>query len=332
NRVSRLASNGFDNNAFSNPRALFTRNQFGYSAGGRIVKNKLFFFNSTEWTRVRSSSSVTRLVPSAQLIAASSPRTQSIFAGQALAATPTGVSFSVAQVCAGLGLGAGAFCSLPGGTSALTEVRQTIPQGAGGGDPQNTYQTSTRIDWNVSNNTQVYGRYAIEKQGFFQGSNSDSPFEGFNTGSNTFNQNAILNITHTFTPDFVSQTKLVYNRLNQLQPLGDRPVQPTYYFRNNVVSTFNSTPIALPGYLPFSPGLAIPFGGPQNVGQVYEDLNYITGKHALRFGGTYVYIQDNRTFGAFQNAVAAFGTTSYTVGFNNFVDGNLRRFQVAVDP
>jgi hypothetical protein len=249
-----------------------------------------------------------------------------------VAATPTGVSFSVAQVCAGLGLGAGAFCSLPGATPALLEVRQSLPTDAGGGSPQNTYQTSTRMDWNLSNNTQIYGRYAIEKQLFFEGSNGDSPWAGFNTGVDTFNQNAILNLTHTFSPDFVSQTKLVYNRLNQVQPLSTAPVQPTFFFRNNVVSTFNGTSIALPGYLPFSPGSAIPFGGPQNVGQAYEDLSYTAGKHTLRFGGTYVYIQDNRTFGAYQNAVAAFGTTSYTVGFNNFVAGNLRRLQVAVDP
>src|SRR2546430_10050710 len=52
NRISRFASNGFDNNARGNPKSLFARNQFGYSLGGPIKKNKLFFFNSTEWIRV----------------------------------------------------------------------------------------------------------------------------------------------------------------------------------------------------------------------------------------------------------------------------------------
>lgn len=332
NRVSRLASAGFDINARGNPKPLFVRNQFGYSVGGPIVKEKLFFFNSTEWTRVRSSTTVDRLVPAAELINASDARTRAIFAGSTLAATPTGTFFTVAQVCAGLGLGGGAFCSLPGTTPALREVRQTIPTDAGGGDPQNTYQTSTRIDWNWTNKTQIYGRYAIESQNFFVGSNANSPYAGFNTGSNTFNQNAQVNVTHTFSPSFVSQTKLVYNRYNQQQPLAGAPVQPTYFFRNNVVATFSGRRIALPGYLPFSPGSAIPFGGPQNVAQVYEDLSKTSGKHTFRFGGTYVYMQDNRAFGAYQNAVAAFGTTSYTTGFNNFVAGNLRRLQVAIDP
>ncbi|HEV2708432.1 MAG TPA: TonB-dependent receptor [Pyrinomonadaceae bacterium] len=332
NRVSRLASNDFDNNARGLPKDVFTRNQFGYSLGGRIVRDKLFFFNSTEWTRVRSIGNVVNFVPTNQLVAASNARTQAIFAGSTLAATPTGRVLTVAEVVAARGLGGGAFASLPGNLPALQEVRYTVPVDVGAGAPQNTYQTTTRIDWNISSNTQLYGRYAIEKQLFFEGSNAFSPFAGFNTGAENFNQNALINLTHTFTPNFVSQTKLVYNRLNNVQPLGDAPVSPTYYFRTNVVANVLGTNIALPGYLPFSPGSAIPFGGPQNVGQVYEDLNYTTGKHTLRFGGTYVYIQDNRTFGAYQNAVAGFGTTSYTAGFNNFVLGNLQSFQVAVNP
>ena len=332
NRISRLASNDFDNNARGLPKDLFVRNQFGYAVGGPIKKDNLFFFNSTEWTRVRSSTNLVRWVMAPELIAASNPRTQAIFANQTLAARPTGRIATVGQVCAGLGLGGGAFCSLAASTPALREVQQTVPATAGAGDPQNTYQTTTRIDWNLSNKTQIYGRYAIEKSLFFEGSVGNSPFAGFNTGADTFNQNALLNLTHSFTPTLTSQTKLVYNRLNQTQPLSSAPVQPTFYLRANLVSTFQGTRIALPGYLPFSPGSAIPFGGPQNVGQVYEDLNWTRGSHTFRFGGTYIYQQDNRTFGAFQNAVANFGSSSNTLAFNNFVSGNLRSFQVAINP
>src|SRR5713226_3093753 len=333
NRISRFASNGFNNNAQGLPKGLFARNQFGYSLGGPIKKNKLFFFSSTEWTRVRSQANQVFLVPASQLIAASNSRTQAIFTGQSLTGTPTGRVFTVAQVCANLGLSpTGAFCTLAGNTPALAEIRRSIPTDAGGGVPQNTYSTSNRIDWNFSSKTQIYGRYAIESLDRAIGSNGNSPWAGFDTGSSDFNQNAIINATHTFSPTFVSQTKLIFNRLNDNQPLGAKAVQPTYYFRNNTTSQAFGESIALPGYLPFSPGSAIPFGGPQNEGEVTEDLSLTRGKHTFRFGGQYVYIQDNRAFGAYENAVAAFGTSSYNTGFNNFVLGNLRRLQVAIDP
>ena len=71
---------------------------------------------------------------------------------------------------------------------------------------------------------------------------------------------------------------------------------------DEAVTSLNGIRIAFPGYLPFSPGSAIPFGGPQKLYQFYEDMNYVSGKHDIRFGGSYVRINDNRTFGAYENS------------------------------
>src|SRR5207237_6087232 len=79
NRLSALASNTFDNNANGIPKSVFTRNQFGFSAGGPVIKNKLFFFENTEWTRVRSSATHQAWVPDAAFIASTSAATKAFF-------------------------------------------------------------------------------------------------------------------------------------------------------------------------------------------------------------------------------------------------------------
>jgi len=85
NRLSAYTSNDYDSNANGVPKARYARNQFGYSFGGPIVKNKLFFFSTTEWTRVRSAANILQAIIDPQLIAAS----DGVAAGGAVAVAAT---------------------------------------------------------------------------------------------------------------------------------------------------------------------------------------------------------------------------------------------------
>ena len=344
NRISKLASNGFDNNAFGVPRAVFTRNQFGYSIGGPIMKNKLFFFSNTEWIRIRSGGSRIAWVPTANFIAAANVNTRNFFTPYTVqgAAGPT---VSAATVLAAFG-GAAQFTptfNSPGANAFLTfatanpnaavfqQVTYSSPRDVGGGTPENEYQTVNRIDWNISSKTQLYGRYALQSQVVADGTNGFSPYAGFSTGSTAFNQNFLLNLTRTISSNFISQTKLAFNRLNGGQPLGAQPLVPTLYMNGGRTVNLQGVSIAMPGYLPFSPGNAIPFSGAQNVYQLNQDMSYTSGKHSWRFGGQIVHMRDNKTFGAYSYAVEALGNTNGE-SLSNFLTGNLASFSVAIDP
>jgi len=325
NRLSRLASNGFANNATGVPRGVFTRNQFGYSFGGRIIKDKLLFFNSSEWTRVRSQGELLAFVPTSQLINLSAAATRDFFSGYTLAARPTGRIRTASE----LGI-----TGVPGNTPAFQEVAYSVPTDLGGGFPQNDLSTVTRVDWILSDKTQIYGRYALQDNITLPGTGANSPYQGFNTGTTAYNQNFLTSLTHTFSPKFVSATKLAFNRVNTGNPLGDQPPGPTLYMNETfAVNVDQNTPVnvAFPGYLPFNPGSAIPANGPSNQLQIYQDLNYLTGRHQFRFGGQFFNIQQNRTFGAFLNSVQTLGNNNVQA-FNNLVAGQLVKFQGAVDP
>jgi len=339
NRVAALASNGFDNNAQGNEKGGFTRNQFGYALGGPIKRDKLHFFSSTEWTRIRSSAPTITVVPTPQLIAASNAATQAFFVPYKLARPINGTIYTVNDIVKSLPPDAngnppaalGRFLTLPGNLPAFGEARFSVPIDQGAGDPQNTYQTVARVDWNLSEKTQIYGRYALDSQKRFPGTVNFSPYEGFDTGQTDLNNNLLISATRIFTPNLVSQSKFTYNRLNNLQPLGSQPVGPTLYLTGTANTQLVSQLLSFPGYSQFTPGNAIPFGGPQNIGQLTEDISWNKGKHQFRFGGQYIYIQDNRAFGAYQNATEQLGG-SIASGLNNFVEGKLLSFQAAVFP
>ncbi len=336
NRISDLASNDYDSNSNGIPRQHFTRNQFGYAFGGPIKKNKLFFFSSTEWTRVRSAANAITLVMDPAFLAASAPNSQAFFAGQQLrpglkvlqTESATDAGFAIDPVTqpnlAAYGPNAPIF----------DKVSYSVPSDSGGGAPQNTYSTMNRVDYHLSDSTQMFFRYALFSQNEFAGFINSSPYAGYDTGQTDFNNNFMYSLTHVWGPRVVTDTKLLFNRLNETQPLSSaQPVQPTLYFNPAIPVGVNGDLISLPGYVQTSPGLAIPFGGPQNVTELSHSVSWNKGAHDLRFGGQYVYTRDNRTFGAYENAVEALnGKGGTPASLENLLTGTAGWFQVVVDP
>ena len=358
NRVSALAANTEQNNAnrwqaYQDGTCVtgqacdvgkfgFTRNQFGYSIGGPIVKNKLFFFSGTEWTRVRSNGAQAADIidPAFLALPQVSPRTGAFFSQFAKSLTPGVSTLSFVN----WGQATNGVCPPPLACSAPfgEAISYNVPSDSGGGAPQNTYSTVDRVDWNVSDRTTIYGRYALYSEDQLPGSWTSSPYAGYNTGQTFFNQGVNINLTHVFTPSLVSSTKLNYNRLNNLQPLSTNPVGPTLYTTGTGVPTLPGTSGSLifPGYNAYTPGNAVPFGGPQNLYQIYEDLSWTKGRHQFKFGGAYLQTRDNRVFGAYENPIEPLGTSfagnssysNYTSALFNLVNGNIYTFQGAVYP
>ncbi|HTK96106.1 MAG TPA: carboxypeptidase regulatory-like domain-containing protein, partial [Terriglobales bacterium] len=278
-RGAGLSSNTYDNNAAMSDAIFngdctgvndptcpgrkpnFVRNQFGYSVGGPILKDKLFFFSSTEWIRVRSMGLNKAWVVDPAWIgnclnfadAAACNRVQGYFGAHG-ALKPDAQVFGTHTVTTATG------------DVDYLGVQYPLATDSGGGFPENEYQSLARVDFNWTDKTQMYWRYSLQSQDFFSGANSDSPYLGFDTPIDNFNNNFLWNVTHIWGPNVVSQSKFVFNRLNNTQPLNGPPV-PNLYMKANSLQYYGNYAVAMPGYLPYNPGAAIPFSGPQNLYQ-----------------------------------------------------------------
>jgi len=355
-RYSKLSSNSWQDNALGNKRPVFTRNQFGYSVGGPVLpslKDKLFFFNSTEWTRIRSAGNITRTIVTPAFLALTNAATQTFYStfgtrksgvnivdSQSRSTLSGGVAGASGDPCGAIldpvtllptPFYAACDAAVPFSTLIFDRIQYNVPVDAGGGDPVNEFQTVGRVDYNWNSKTTVYARYALQKQDFLAGVVSNSPYEGFDTGATTMNNSILVSLLRNWTPRMSSQSKIVFNRLNQLQPLSGAP-SPTLYWKEGSAQVIGGRLTSHPGFLPVSPGSGIPFGGPQNLGQLYQDLTYTKGSHQLRWGGSYVYIRDNRTFGAYQTPTAALSVSNLPQAMVNFVNGQLARYSSAIDP
>jgi hypothetical protein len=325
NRLSAYTSNTVTNAQEGLPKGAYTRNQFGFAVGGPILKNKLFFFGSTEWTRVRSSAISTAAVPTPQFLSLAAANTAAFFS-----AYSGGKNFNFTNTYTAGQLG---IAGIPASIPAFGTVAYTAPVNAGGSVPQNTYNIVGRFDYNVSDRTLVFFRYANYNEIDESGAAFASPYNQYNVASSALSTAYLLSATHIFNPYLSESTKLSFSRFNA--PLAYNTAlqnTPTLIVFPNAQLPGTSTFIQLPGFYDFNPAVGgLPFGGPQNTTQINQDLTLQKGKHSMQFGGQILYIQANNAFGAYAQASEQVGTTR-SAGLNGLVTGDLFQFQAAVNP
>jgi hypothetical protein len=333
NRLSAYTANTFGNAVTGAPKGHYTRNQFGYDVGGPILKDKLFFFQSTEWLRVRSNAVLQAWTPTPQFLSLTSPNVQSYF--NAFGNTPFNFASTVTQAQIVNQVGSnpgGAFTTIPAGTPVLGLVNFAAPSDAGGGLPTNTYRIMGRLDFNLNSSTQMFFRYALENIGNFIGGDFSSPYPQYNVGDSQYNNSGLYSLNHSFGPTLYSSSKISFSRLNFNNTYDLASQNVPELLMTGAPTTVNGIPIQLPGlFAQFAGAGGLPFGGPENVLQLLQDFSWTKGKHTVRFGGLYDYQQINQAFGAFAQALQQLGTDSPTA-FDHLVNGNLALFQVAVNP
>ena len=324
-RNERLdARNFFDNVSAGIPKSKLRLNQFGGSFGGRIIKDKLFFFGSYEGYRVRAGINNVELVPSL----GSGTNADLSAPGAVVPGTTTLVSNNIKPYLAGF-RGAGIIV-----TDGIAGTGLDIGQ-LQGTETTNEDAFFGRVDYNYNDTNRFYVRY-------FRDKGNDLLPEGVSgrvTQIQARPENAAFSYQAVISPVFLNDFRIGLNRATT----AINGIAPTVNGIDFSAITINvsGTTANLPGNTiagqGASAGISVPGGlvransATNGRGQPYkpyslsfiDNVSYTLGNHNIKVGGEIrrLSLKTDRL-----------GGTTYTFSsFNNFLAGNLQQVQYLGD-
>ena len=307
----------------------FQQNQFGFAVGGRVIKNKLFFFGDYQGMRVHEASTSILTEPTAAMRSGnfsgypaviynptsynSATNTRQPFPGNIIPASQLDpIAQNLLQIL-----------PLPtlSGTSNNFRVNSLAARSQNQFDIRGDYVLSerdslfARATYGTANisfpQTPVLINGQINPLAFAQGSNTAGSLKNNKAPSG---QETIQEI-HQFSPNVTNQAALGYTRF----ALNVSPIDETYNLATKLgLQGANTGPnsgamasLSISGGSGFSAS-NMPEVVPQNTWQVNDTVSYVRGAHSLRFGFSVIH----NGFGFFQLGAPS-GSLSFTGTYTN---------------
>ena len=299
-RNDKFDANDFFNNRAGRKKPPFRQNQFGATFGGRIIKDKTFFFMDYQGGRIRQAQSYLSTVPSLKMRGgdfsewnrpiydALNPNTT--FPGNLIPASrrdPAAVNI-ISQIYPS--------SNTAGQVSASTG--QTINNFIyNPSQKRDDDQGDIKVDQNISNNNHLFGRYSYQRTERFLpatlpiAGDAGTTF-GAGTGLVTA-QSVAINDTHSFSPHLLNEFRFGISRFN-------------IYLTSIDFGTSLAQKVGIPGIVISDTTTAmsqINFagGGFRNVGangnqplitaldtfQYFDNVTLIEGSHIIKAGGSF---------------------------------------------
>jgi hypothetical protein len=341
NAVTKSGSNDFHGDLFEfvrngvfNARDFFApkrdtlkRNQFGGVLGGRIIRDKLFFFGGYQRTTQKSDpNSLTAFVPTANMLAGdftavTSPACQ---AGKQITLNPAqgfvGNKISPALL-----------------NPVALNIAKTMPVSA---DPcgRTIYGFNAgldedifvaRIDYQKSEKNTIFGRYSaghLINESTFDGHN---PLSINNYGVHDLNYVIALGDTYLITSNLVNSLRVAGSRTNVVK--GPDAYKSLTDFGSNYTpiggSVINMTVSGVGGGFAIGSTASVP--GEAHTGpniSITDDINWVKGSHQMTFGGNIYKRIMNYWSGVNAVGSSTFNGTVTGLALGDFLLGNAVSF------
>ncbi len=314
-RNSILDANTFQLNQQNTAKPFHNEHQFGGTVGGPFLKHNAFFFFSYEGYRQVLPAAVVTTVPTADQFPgadgsvnltnylAGIGRTKGIYDPLTTACVP-----SATASCPNYGRTQFADNTIP--ANRISPIGVNImklfpaPNRAGyinnyvfnGKDRYRYNMPLTRVDYNLSDNTRLYGVFAYWSGSEYRNGNGlVGPAINGNINNVRSNITQVLDLTHTFSPRVVGDIRLSYDRFYQIQPDGTVRTGINPLTAGDLGLTMPQLPTTKADFAPEIglgdnlPGIIGNTGDPF-IFETYDlgpSLTQTLGRHALHYGAEF---------------------------------------------
>src|SRR5215470_7919834 len=313
-------------NFFAASRDSLKRNQFGGTIGGRIIRDKLFFFGGYQGTRNRSNPpSSTTFIPTSAMLngdfsAIAGPTCTSTASGKQLVNPLAGnAPFPGNQIPVSML-----------NPVAVKVATSYLPISAADQCGKVTYgipvtgdedQYIGRIDFAQNAKHTLFGRYfldAFKNPPTYDGKNLLTTTQA---GNLEMAQSATIGDTYTFGPATLNSFHATFNRRRDDRGPTDIPINPTLLGVNMYSAVPNFLLFSVTGGFSTFCGTCAPGHFNVNSYQVADDVDVIRGRHQMAFGFNLVRVQNNTISGFQENGNFTFNGSRTGLGLADFMLG-----------
>jgi hypothetical protein len=339
------------------PKDHFRSNQFGGAVGGRIVRDRVFFFGAYEGGYVREGRTQIATVPTADFRAGNFGAVPNLNLYNPATGTPSGAGR--AQFAGGM---------IPSGMINPTSqaIASALPQPNSPGlinnyitspiDRMDAHRGIGRLDFYVTEQTNLFGRYGYSNYLTFVPNVFQSEELGGGSNARLRNHNAGISVAHRFSPTFTLDALANFSRYNNRQ-WGTGIADASAFGFGDVTANGQLPNISIAG-LQIGNNPLFPYRDTTDSYNVAVNGGWTRGRHKVKFGfdvwhsrmngyeqfmwgrnsgyffgpgGTLNMGQGTGDLGGFPNAFASFlvGAPTQVSGFNQGMIPHFRTTEYA---